>query len=182
MGDIYLNLDEIDSAVYYIDRLFTFSKLTNQPIDTTIFGFIAYTYLISGQEEKANLLATQCIDFMGTPNSWFHYCQVSIAYFALGKIAEMEKVIQESIQKSPNTPYVYFSAAVVYSVAKNKKKGLYYLEQMLKKGYSEFYLLCAWPDFKYLRQFKRYDKLMRKYFPEVMESIDRYKKNKMKRE
>ena len=114
-------------------------------------------------EEKKQYL--KMIELMPDINDPWQMYHAGRAWLGLGNHEEMQRCIDESIQRWPNDATVYFHVGRLYAAAGQEKAAIDWFEKSILKGFTSFNWILYDPELAGIRKSAEYKSRLLKYFP-----------------
>lgn len=73
------------------------------------------------------------------------------------------RLLRFTIRVNPHEPFLYFYLATFYSAINSIRKSLFYYEEALKRGYSDWEKIFSDPSFQRARQTERFKAITARY-------------------
>lgn len=188
LGMCLMNLNRYDEALECYQRNIKLFGATNFNMGLTLFRMKRYkesleyflnALKISPEDPEYLDLVGQTYAELGKHKigvSYLRQCvkndpEYAIGHYDLGTLLCKQKQRDEAlrcfmtaIKIDPDYCFAYYSVACLHALSGEKEKAIDYLEQSLKKGFSDKKYIDSDPDLKSLKRDQEFKKLMAKYF------------------
>ncbi len=158
-------LDKENNKQEIVELLEWLNTATGQT-DVYIMALLGETLQALGRQEEASLLFRKILDMLPDFSSPYEMNMKSRSHLGLSDRAAMQRTIDEGLKRFPNDMWVYYQAACLYSLAKDEKRALEWLEKAFENGFADITLIGADSDLDNIRQSTAFKALMKKHFPE----------------
>lgn len=155
-------IEVYEKALLYIEK----AGVENCPSLIQFLPMLGDAYQKMGREADAKLLYRKMLRLIPDFSDAFQVYCVARSWLGLGDLEAMQRTIDEGFKKFPDNFEVYYQTACLWSLAKDEKKALEWLEIAIKKGFDTYGWIASDTDLDNIRESEGFKGLMKKYFPE----------------
>ena len=157
--DAYLQKKDFDAALKLSDE---YLKLFPKKAES--YEYKGQIYLNIKNRTKASAYFKKAIDI--DPLNIHTYKSIADICYAQKDYINYANYNLATIKLAPDNQYSYYNIACGYSLSKDLKNSIKYLELALKKGYNDFSNVNTDTDLTNIRQLPEFKALLKKYFPD----------------
>ena len=159
IGNFYNDMKVYDSAVIYYRKA---RQLDPAYISAYTNAGIAYMNLEMNDSALVYLSKAAKMD----PNSQAASLNLGVIYHSMQRYDSAIVYIQNAIRLDPTKGKTYYQLACSYALNNKPEQAIQYLRQAYERGYKNVENLVADPDLAGLKNYKEFQALLDKYFPE----------------